>query len=109
MELDYEDRRSIESRLNELKMFDGFTCAIELSFDYNSTMYMFELQTEWYSELNNILDELDLARIDVAIEEARAALEADPANAYLNAHLANTMQQKLLLLQQANALASSAS
>jgi hypothetical protein len=24
-------------------------------------MYMFELQTDWYSELNNILDELDLA------------------------------------------------
>jgi len=53
--------------------------------------------------------ERNLARIDVAIEEARAALEADPANAYLNAHLANTMQQKLLLLQQANALASAAS
>ena len=53
--------------------------------------------------------ERNLARIDVAIEEARAALEADPANAYLNAHLANTMQQKLLLLQQANALANSAS
>jgi anti-sigma factor RsiW len=53
--------------------------------------------------------ERNLARIDVAIEEARAALDADPANAYLNAHLANTMQQKLLLLQQANALASAAS
>jgi Putative zinc-finger len=53
--------------------------------------------------------ERNLARIDVAIEEARAALEADPANAYLNAHLANTMQQKLLLLQQANTLANAAS
>jgi hypothetical protein len=63
MELDYEDQRSLESRLNELKMFDGFTCAIELSFDYNSTVYMFELQTEWYAELNDILDELDLADI----------------------------------------------
>ncbi len=53
--------------------------------------------------------ERNLARIDVAIEEARAALEADPANAYLNTHLANTMQQKLLLLRQANALVSTAS
>jgi len=45
--------------------------------------------------------EKNLARIDAAIAEARAALKADPANAYLNAHLANTMQQKLELLRQA--------
>ena len=47
----------------------------------------------------------NLARIDAAIDEARTALKADPANAYLNAHLANTMQQKLELLRQATALA----
>ena len=61
MELEYDDRRRLENRLTDLKMFDGFTCAIELSFDYQDTLYMFELQTEWYEELNNILDELDLA------------------------------------------------
>jgi len=49
--------------------------------------------------------EKNLARIDAAIGEARTALKADPANAYLNAHLANTMQQKLELLRQATQLA----
>jgi anti-sigma factor RsiW len=49
--------------------------------------------------------EKNLARIDAAIGEARTALQADPANAYLNAHLANTMQQKLELLRQATQLA----
>jgi anti-sigma factor RsiW len=49
--------------------------------------------------------EKNLARIDAAIDEARAALKADPANLYLNTHLANTMQQKLELLRQATALA----
>jgi len=49
--------------------------------------------------------EKNLARIDAAIDEARAALKADPANVYLNTHLANTMQQKLELLRQATALA----
>jgi hypothetical protein len=49
--------------------------------------------------------EKNLARIDAAITEARAALTADPANVYLNAHLANTMQQKLELLRQAARLA----
>jgi anti-sigma factor RsiW len=49
--------------------------------------------------------EKNLARIDAAIAEARAALKADPANVYLNTHLANTMQQKLELLRRAAALA----
>lgn len=53
--------------------------------------------------------ERNLARIDLAIEEARAALQSDPANAYLSAHLANTMQRKLTLLQQATVLADAAS
>ena len=60
-DIEFDDRRAIEARLTDLRMFDGFTCAIELSFDYNDTLYMFELQTEWYSELNNILDQLDLS------------------------------------------------
>jgi anti-sigma factor RsiW len=53
--------------------------------------------------------EKNLTRIDAAIAEARRALEADPANAYLNSHLANTMQQKIYLLQQANSLVQTAS
>ncbi len=53
--------------------------------------------------------ERNLSRIDLAIEEARVALKADPANAYLNAHLASSMQQKLALLQQATTLANAAS
>lgn len=53
--------------------------------------------------------ERNLARIDLAIAEARKALAADPANAYLSGHLATTMQQKLALLQQATALADAAS
>ena len=53
--------------------------------------------------------ERNLARIDAAIADARSALKADPANAYLNSHLASAMQQKLQLLQQAAVLANAAS
>jgi len=49
--------------------------------------------------------ERNLTRIDQAIAEARRALASDPANAYLNSHLATTMQQKLDVLQQAATLA----
>lgn len=45
-----------------------------------------------------------LALIDKAIEEARQALAADPANAYLNRYLAGTMQRKLDLLRRTAAL-----
>ena len=47
----------------------------------------------------------NLEIIDRAIAEARAALAADPANAYLNHHLARTMRRKVDLLRQASALA----
>ena len=52
-----------------------------------------------------VLEE-NLALIDRAIAQARAALAADPANAYLNHHLADTMRRKLQLLRRANSIAS---
>jgi hypothetical protein len=54
-----EDRRAIERRLRDLRAYDGFTCAIELSFDQNNRVYMFELRTEWYDEFSDLLDEID--------------------------------------------------
>jgi hypothetical protein len=47
----------------------------------------------------------NLAIIDRAIAQARAALAADPGNAYLNLHLAQTMRTKLELLRRAQAIA----
>jgi hypothetical protein len=46
----------------------------------------------------------NLAVIDRAIAEARTALERDPANTYLNLHLADTMRRKVELLRRINAL-----
>jgi anti-sigma factor RsiW len=48
--------------------------------------------------------EQNLAAIDHAIVEAQRALAADPANLYLNTHLAETMRRKLDLLRQAATL-----
>jgi anti-sigma factor RsiW len=46
----------------------------------------------------------NLAAIDQAIGQAQQALAADPANLYLNTHLAETMRRKLDLLRQAATL-----
>ena len=45
--------------------------------------------------------ERNLAAIDQAITEARAALDADPANTFLNSHLADARRKKLDLLRRA--------
>ena len=50
--------------------------------------------------------ERNLNAIDAAINEARMALNNDPANPYLNSHLADARQRKLDLLRHAATLAS---
>lgn len=49
--------------------------------------------------------EANLAIIDRAIAQARAALAADPRSTYLSLHLAQTMRTKLELLRRAQAIA----
>lgn len=53
-----------------------------------------------------IVIERNLQTIDQAIREAREALDRDPANTYLNSHLADSRRRKLELLRHATALAS---
>jgi anti-sigma factor RsiW len=48
--------------------------------------------------------ERNLAAIDEAIRQARAALSADPGNLFLNSHLADARRRKLDLLRQAASL-----
>ena len=50
--------------------------------------------------------ERNLKAIDDAINEARMALDSDPANAFLNSHLADARRRKLDLLRHATELAS---
>jgi hypothetical protein len=54
-----------------------------------------------------VVIERNLAAIDQAIREAREALDADPANTFLNSHLADARRKKLELLRQATMLQSS--
>ena len=57
-------------------------------------------------ETVSILED-NLRTIDQAIDQARKALRADPANAYLNNHFAASRNRKLALLRRASALAMS--
>jgi len=57
--LEREERRSIESRLRELRAYAGFTCEIELSFDIASRVYIFDIRTEWFDDLNDLIDSIE--------------------------------------------------
>ena len=54
-----EEHRGFERRIKDLKAYEGFTCAIELSFDHQSRVYAYNLRTDWYEDLLDILDEID--------------------------------------------------
>lgn len=51
--------------------------------------------------------ERNLQAIDEAIRQSRTALDADPANPFLNSHLADARQRKLALLRRAALLTTS--
>jgi hypothetical protein len=53
-----------------------------------------------------VVIERNLSAIDQAIREARAALDADPANTFLNSHLVDARRKKLELLRRATMIQS---
>ena len=64
-EMDREERRVIEMRLRECSAYTGFTCQIELSFDSGARVYIFDLRTEWFDDISDLLDRIDDARTEV--------------------------------------------
>ncbi len=54
-----EDRRTVERRLRELGKYEGFTCALELSYDLEGRVYLFSLRSEWYDEYLDLIEDLD--------------------------------------------------
>lgn len=57
-ELAREEHREYESRLRELRIFEGVTCSLELAFDYHSRLYVYEVQPDWYDEFLSVEEEI---------------------------------------------------
>jgi hypothetical protein len=62
--LPVEEQRSIEHRLHEMRAFEGFTCALELSFDLQGRTYIFNLRAEWYEDFLDAVDEIESSLAD---------------------------------------------
>jgi hypothetical protein len=54
-----EEYRSLERRIADLRMYEGFTCELELSFDHGGRVYVFALRTDWYMEYLDLMDEIE--------------------------------------------------
>ena len=57
-ELSREERRDYESRLLDLRIHAGMTCSLELAFSYDSRLYVYEVQPDWYDDFCSIEDEV---------------------------------------------------
>jgi len=58
-EMPPEEYQGLERRLRDLRAYEGFTCALEMSFDYQGRLYLFAVRTSWFEELLDIADEID--------------------------------------------------
>jgi hypothetical protein len=59
-DLDRKESRELERRLNDLRVYEGFICEIELSFDHQGRVFIFDLRTEWFEEFSEIMDEIQM-------------------------------------------------
>jgi hypothetical protein len=52
------ERREMERRLRDLRVFTGLTCGLELGFQHESQMYVYEVRPDWYEEFIEIGEEI---------------------------------------------------
>jgi len=58
-DLERDERRALDTRLHEIQAYEGFTCQLELSFDHAQRTYIFEVRTEWFDELNDLVERIE--------------------------------------------------
>jgi|KBSMisStandDraft_5_1062788.scaffolds.fasta_scaffold144107_3 hypothetical protein len=58
-DIERDERRAIEARLNEMRAYEGFTCQIEMSFDHAQRTYVFDVHTDWFEELNELVERIE--------------------------------------------------
>ncbi len=59
-EMDRDERREFERKLRSFRTYEGITCSLELAFDYQSRMYVYELRPDWYEEFEALCDEISM-------------------------------------------------
>jgi len=63
-----DDRRIIEGRLKDFRAYEGFICQLELSFSHGQRTYIFDQPTEWYEEMEQLVDQIEES-FDMPVDE----------------------------------------
>ncbi len=58
LDLTREELREFQARLRGLRIHEGQTCSIELAFDHQSRLYVYQVQPDWYHEFLGAEDEI---------------------------------------------------
>jgi len=53
-----DEHREMEGRIREARRYVGSTCALELAFDYNSHLYVYEARPDWYDDFLEACEEI---------------------------------------------------
>jgi hypothetical protein len=59
-----DDRRTAEVGLRTAQTFLGRTCSIELAFNYQGQMYVYQVVADWYDEFLQVTDLLDITPVE---------------------------------------------
>ncbi len=54
-----DEQREYERRLRELRIFEGVTCSLEIAFDHDARLYVYEVQPDWYEDFLNLEEEIN--------------------------------------------------
>ena len=69
LEFENEEERDYQSRLRKLRPYEGVTCSLELAFNHDSRLYVYELRPDWYEEFLSIEDEIAASITEDELDE----------------------------------------
>lgn len=72
-ELPADERVDLERRVRGARGYGGVTCSLELAFDQQGRMYVYELRPDWYEEFLGVCDEI-ASHLPVEEEEEDGSL-----------------------------------
>ena len=58
-----------EVATRDLRRYEGQTCALELAFNHDSRLYVYEVQPDWYEEYLTIEDEIASSLAEEDLDE----------------------------------------
>ena len=66
-----EERRALEGRIAKAHKHIGETCELEIAFDHNSHLYVYEARPDWYEDFIDACDEItSVISLDDDVEES---------------------------------------